>query len=427
MRTFWLPVKGTMLVALAGLLLVAAVTSAQEGPIYIGAGVPLSQPGAVQAGVEMRWAMQQAVDDINARGGVLGRELRLIAYDTANQPHVAEAAARRLVEDDKVVAVVGYYHSGAALAAARVYRQAGIPVVFAEPWHDAVTGGDPDDPDYPPFPPNIFRIAPTSSYASEMVSDWIVNGIKARKVIQLYEAADFGLGQARVLREQLSAAGVELIQVQVELNQPDYSAVLARLAREHPDADVVTFDITGESSYIAEQNAFEVGLLDGDTICLANQVAQDWRAFWRAVPDGVGCVFQLVGMTPAQYNDITRSIAERFEKEFGTAPKVWALEAYDSVLLVADAIERAGSTDLEKVVAALEQTHFLGAQGLYQFPYGSHNPLPAGRPSWLWHQWPNPPIQLVQYTARNQTLAEAAVVWPVERQTHGVPYVEVRR
>src|SRR5690606_7470706 len=72
------------------------VALAQE-PILIGAVGPLSQPGAVQAGLDMRWAVETAVADVNAAGGVLGRPLQIIFYDTQNQPNVAASVAERLV------------------------------------------------------------------------------------------------------------------------------------------------------------------------------------------------------------------------------------------------------------------------------------------------------------------------------------------
>ncbi len=402
-------------------------TAAGAEPILIGGVGPLSQPGAVQAGQEMRWAMQQGVADVNADGGVLGRKLELVFYDTQNQPDVAASVAEKLAYDDKVVAVIGEYHSGSALAQVPTYNRAGLPAIFSETWNDKITGGDPEDPNLPRNPPTIFRIAPTSSYAGRFIADWLINGLDAREVVQVYEATEFGLGQGDVLEEHLSKAGVKLAQVQVELNQPDYSSVLARLAAQYPNADAAVFDITGESSFVAEQNAAEVGLFDQDTACVANQQAQDAPAFWRAVPDGAGCAFRYVGLTPGQYNDRAKSLAKRYEAEFGGQPKVWVFESYDSVWLVADAIERAGSADAEAMVKALEDTSFVGTQGQYRFPYGSDHPLPADEPSWLWHQWPNPPIQMIQYFKPKQPLSKAAVVWPRARQTRGTAWVEVQK
>ena len=407
--------------AVAALALVAAACDdgAATDEILIGGIGPLSQPGSVQGGTDMKWAMELAVTDLNAQGGVLGQTVRLVFEDTMNTPDVAAAVAKTMVEENDVSAVVGEYHSAAALAAIPTYNEAELPVVFSETYNDKITGGDPEDPEnLPANPPTIFRIAPTSTFSGGVVADWVTRGLGATKVVIVYEASDFGVGQFEATAAKLEPAGVEIASAQIELAQPDYTAVLGRLAEEHGDAQVVLFDgVTGETSYTAEQNAFDVGLIDDDSICYANQVAQDSEAFWAAVPDGAGCVFRFVGPVPSQYSALTTSVADRYALAFGKPPKAWVIEAYDSVLLVADAIERAGSTNSADVVAALETTTLTGTQGTYEWGGTSENPVPAGEPSFLWHQWPTPQISLVQYTATGQAIADAAVVWPEFAQT----------
>jgi len=408
---------------LTGAMALAACTGQGSGAgtggdtIVIGGVGPLSQPGAVAAGQDMKWAMETAVADVNGAGGLLGRKVSLAFEDTQNLPDVAASVAKKLVEQTKVVGVAGEYHSGAALAQIPVYNQHGTPAVFAETWNDNITGGDPKDPGLPANPPSVFRIAPTSTYAGSQISDWLLNGLKARHVVQIYEATDFGLGQAKVLKEQLDGKGITLRQVKIELNQPDYTAILNRAKQDNANVDVVIFGVTGESSFTVEQNAFSTGLLKKGTICVADQSALDDNAFWRAVPDGVGCVFQFVGPVPAAYTDRTKSVAARYQAKFGGSPKVWVFEAYDAVMLLADAVTRAKSTDAKAVVAALEKTDYVGTQGTYSFPYGSGKPVPSTDPGWLWHQWPDPPIQLVEYTKKGQSVNDVSVLWPPQRQT----------
>ncbi len=394
-----------------------------QGTLLIGGVGPLSQPGAVQAGQDMKWAMDKAINDVNASGGVLGKKLTLDFEDTQNMPDVAAAVAKKLVEQQHVVGVAGEYHSGSALAMIPVLERSHTPAVFSEVYSDKITAGDPNDPNLPANPPTIFRIAPTSTYAGSLITDWLLNGIKARKVVQLYEASDFGSGQAQTLKSQLDGHDVQLTQIKVQLNQPDYTAIVSRVKQQQSDADVVIFDVTGESSYVIEQNAFAVGLIKKGTICVANQVAQDDKAFWRAVPDGAGCVFRFVGPVPSRYSPVAKSVADAYRAKFNSPPKVWVFEAYDSILLLADAISRAKSTDGLAVAKALESTSYSGALGQIRFPFGSAHPVPAGMPSWLWHQWPDPPIQLVEYTRKGQSIADVAIVWPASRQTAGAAFV----
>lgn len=399
--------------------------SGDDGPILIGGIGPLSEPGAVAGGVDMQWAMELAVADVNEAGGVLGREIELVFEDTQNTPEVAVSVAKKLIEEDQVDAVIGEYHSGAALAAIPEYSAAGMPTIFSETWNDNITGGDPDDPEnLPPQPPTVFRIAPTSSYFSSFAVDWLVNGLNVDKIVLIYEATDFGIGSEEALAAQLEGTGATLESVQVELNQPDYTSVLSRVAEEHGDTDVVFLGgVTGDSSYTVTQNAFDVGLVDDDSICFTNFTASQTEAFWAAVPDGSGCAFVYIGPAPAVYNDTTQLVAEAYTAEFGGPPGPWVFESYDSVWLIADAIERAGSTDKAAVVAALEETSYTGSQGTYSFPYGSADTdTPEDKP-WLWHQWPEPAISMVQYTETGQKLGDAAIVWPESAQTDGSAYI----
>jgi branched-chain amino acid transport system substrate-binding protein len=81
------------------------------------------------------------------------------------------------------------------------------------------------------------------------------------------------------------------------------------------------------------------------------------------------------------------------------------------------AIEEAGSTDPEAVIAALEGMDYAGALGNIWFEYGSGNPVPDDQPAWMWHQWPTPTVMILQYTEVGQTVDEATVVYPPERAT----------
>jgi branched-chain amino acid transport system substrate-binding protein len=428
--------RSTVVYASAAALMAMTAAIAQVQPaaaaddvIVLGGVGPLSQPGDVAGGQEMKWAMDQAVADINAKGGVLGKKLQLNFYDTQNKPDVCAAVANRLVEEDQVVAVVGEFHSGCALAQIPTYNAAGMPVVFSETYNDKITGGDPDDPDLPANPPTIFRIAPTSTYYSNFIADWIINGLNAKKVGQLSDTTDYGTGTLEAFKAAVEPAGIELAQVVVELAQPDYGAILSRMAAEHPDLDVVYLDISETATgYVAMQNAIDVGLIDDDTVCVGIPAMRDAQSFWQAVPDGVGCVFQLVGLTTTQFNDLSKSLDERARQGLGHEARNYAFEAYDSVMLVADAIERAGSTDSAAVVEALETTSMEGTQGQYDFKYNSSNPVPADMPGWLWHQFAEPPLQLLEYTAKGQTSEEAVTLWPASRQSEtGVAYVPVER
>ena len=111
-------------VGLAGVLLMGASASAQT--IRIGLGSPSTGPAAAPA-VWQRWGVDIAVDEINAKGGVLGRKLEVRAYDNRCNPSEAVNATNRLIED-KVVVILGMHCSSATLAAMPIAAQAGVPI-----------------------------------------------------------------------------------------------------------------------------------------------------------------------------------------------------------------------------------------------------------------------------------------------------------
>src|SRR5262249_32754910 len=152
------------------------------------------------------------------------------------------------------------------------------------------------------------------------------------------------------------------------------------------------------TAYVVMQTGIDVGLSHSRNICVGNPAMRDAQSFWRAVPNGVGCLFQLVGLTSTQFKAQAQALAQRARSALGHEARNYAFEAYDSVLLVVDAIRRAGNADAKGIVGALEQTSLVGTQGRYVFTYNSQNPVPKDKPGWLWHQYAEPPLQLLEFT-----------------------------
>jgi len=81
-------------------------------------------------------------------------------------------------------------------------------------------------------------------------------------------------------------------------------------------------------------------------------------------------------------------------------------------MLMCEAIKKAGSTDPDKMIDALENIKWTGMRGEYYFPYGSKNPVPADKPAYMWHQWPDVSEYLFQYTEVGQKPEDGTVIWP---------------
>ena len=403
--------------------------------IKIGGIAPLSPPGSTGAGVVIDWSYQQAAADINAECGVdiagVSHRLEVLTGDSEGISERGQALAERWIYEDRVHGVVGGYHSAVALALMKLTQENRIPTLFAGPWSDNITangivefeGRPPRIEDGVDF---VFRTSPANSMVAAIVADWIIE-LGFEDVIIVAENTDWGQPAAADETALLEAAGIRVEQFNIELGTEDFVPILSRvLARPEPP-DAVHVLITGETGFNLNQQMAELGIAPSeDTVCIAESVAGDSGPFWDAVPDGNYCVFPRVGATPALFGEIALHLNDRYTEVYGGVAPSFSLEPYDSVLLIAHAMDLADSyEDGAAVVAALETIDVELAQGRYYFDYGSHNPdLPAGTPTYMWHQWPDPIVTMVQYFEQGQSALDAAVVYPPVYETHGTSYIE---
>jgi len=348
----------------------APMDAGEVEEIKIGATAPQSAPGAVRGGRGMMTAINIAVTQINPPNGdgILGKPVKVIFYDTASLPERGTAAMEYLITQECVVGVVGEYHSSSGVAMKEVAHKYHIPTVFAETWNDTITGVQ-----YP----EVFRIAPASSMVAEADANYLQD-LGVEFVVIFSENTDYGVPAAESTEERLAERGIEAETYLADKGTLDYSSVIARI-QAGPTPDAILVLMTGEDSYNFEQQAAESGLMPNeDTICIANQVAVNSAEFWENVPDGNYCAYRRVGLVPALANDVTTAFEAEYRAVFPDQfPESYTLEAYDSMMIMVDAIERAGSLDPDAIIAALEATDIILAQGHYYFPYGTQNPVLA--------------------------------------------------
>ncbi len=401
--------------------------------IKIGGLVPLSAPGSVEGGINMQWAIERAVSGINADCGIQidGSNYRVDAVfgDSEGSPERGQAVVERLILEDNVDAVVGVYHSAVGLATMTMLDENGIPTVFSEPWNDNVSANgiieyDGKPPRIEDGVDHIFRISPASSMVGPVVVNWLLS-LGVEKVVLIAENTDYGQPAAADETMRLEAAGVKVEKLDVELGTEDFVPILSRIQANPETPDAIRLLVTGETSLNLTQQMVELGIAPTvDTICITNQYAFKSATYWENVPDGNYCAFNRVGIIPTMFNDIGSELNAAFEEEWGDVVPSYAMASFDAVHIIADAMERAGSSsDAAAIVAAIETADIELSQGRYYFDYGSHNPdLPEGTPAYMWHQWPDPIVTVLQYFETEQSALDAAVVYPEVHQTHGTSY-----
>jgi ABC-type branched-subunit amino acid transport system substrate-binding protein len=404
----------TLAASVAALGIGAGAASAADCPIKLGGIAPLSAPGTVVGGEAMRDAMLIAEEDINAKGGILGCELDVVIADSEGLPEKAAAIMEKLITQDGVVGVGGGYHSSVGVASKDIADARGVPVVFAETWNDTITG---DKQKY------IFRIAPLSSWASSTIwkHSLLVPGIK--KAAILTENTDYGIPAAQETKDGLATGGVETVVFSVDIGTQDYAGIVERIKAEDPDTIIVL--ATGEAGYNFTQQAADAGIGPQDVPFHAGQVSLESKAYWENVPDGNYAFVQRIGVPENLFNETARKFSATYKERTGKAAvESYAMEAYDSIAILAQAINEAGSTDGDAIVAALESIDHDGTLGRIYFPYGTgKDPSEDGKGDEWWHQWPDPALTVIQYQEEGQNSGDSPIVWPDAYKTGESVYV----
>lgn len=403
-----------LVTGLASLLALSGPALAVDCPIKIGGLAPLSAPGSVTGGEAMRVAMMLAERDINAAGGVLGCDIDVVIADTEGLPEKARALMEKLITQDGVVAVGGGYHSSVGVAGKDIANDRGIPVVFAETWNDTITG---DKQKY------IFRIAPLSSWASGVIWKFAAQAPGVKKVVIVTENTDYGIPAAAECEKGLASKGISSTTFGVDIGTQDFAGIVERVKAENPDYLIVL--LTGEAGFNYAQQAADAGVGPQDMMFHANQSGLESKAFWENVPDGNLSFMARIGVPETMYNESALKMANDYKEQTGkTGVESYALEAYDSIGVIAQAINEAGSTNGDAIVEALENISHEGTLGRIYFPYGTKkDPSEDGKGDEWWHQWPDPAITMVQYQKEGEASNTMTIVYPDVYKTGDAIYV----
>ncbi|SFA69320.1 branched-chain amino acid transport system substrate-binding protein [Collimonas sp. OK607] len=345
-------------------------------PIKIGVTGPFTG-GSAPMGVSMRDGVKLAVADINAKGGVLGRQIQLVERDDEAKNERGVQVAQELINKEKVVGTVGFINTGVALASQRFYQDAKIPVM-----NNVATGSiitkqfvAPDQKDN-----YVFRTSANDTIQSAMIVDEAVVRQKHTKVAILADSTNYGQLGREDLEKALAAKGIKPVAVEkYNLKDVDMTAQLLK-AKQGGAQVVLTYGIGPELAQIAngmEKLNWKVPIIGSWTLSMGNFID-------NAGKNGDGArmpqTFIQDGNTAKR-----KAFIEAYQKAYKTdrmPSAVSAAQGYDSVYLLAAAIKQAGSTDGVKVREALENLNGTveGVVTNYTKPY-THDDHEAIKPN----------------------------------------------
>lgn len=394
MKQKW--VLAAAIVAMGGF----GAANAQE-PIKIGGLAPLSPPGGVQTGESLRDGMTIAVNELNAEGGVLGRQVELMVEDTSGVPEKGVAAFERLASEG-AVAVTGSAHSAVCTAVGPVAEKYNIAFVAGECWADGVTAAQI---------PEVFRITVANSLVYSVAADW-VKEVGFKHVAIIAENSDWGFGIIDVFTKNLEETGTKLTSFTAERTVSDFTPQLLQLKRMEPKPDLIVAGFTGSNLLLMLRQAYDLGVAPtADTAIFAAGADALEPEFWNVMGDaGVYVIANPAGLPGKPDTQMSRDFAKAFKETTGRPANAVAMEGYDGIMVIAEAIKAADSTDPEAIQEALRGLQWEGTRGTIQFPQTKD-------PAWRFQQWPDVPIFVIQYTEPNQTPADAVILWPPKMAT----------
>lgn len=348
--------------ALAGVMIGGAAQAAE--PIKIGSILSVTG-GASFLGDPEKKVLELYVEKINKQGGVLGRQVELIVYDDGGAADKAASFTKRLIDSDEVDVIVGGSTTATTMAAVPLVERAGVPfislagaVVIVEPvkkW--------------------VFKTPHTDRMAAEKVfADMKKRGIT--KVGMISEDAGFGKSGHEQSLLVAKNFGIEIVADETySPKDPDTTAQLTKIKAANPQA-VFNFGF-GQGPAIVTKNFKQLGL----TMPLYQSHGVASKDFIKLAGDAAeGVRLPAAGLVVAEQLDasdpqkpVVTSFIKDYKAAFGAEPSTFAGHAYDGLQIALAAINRAGSTDKEKVRAAIEQTSgYVGTGGLVSMSANDH-------------------------------------------------------
>lgn len=334
----------------------------------IGALVPLTRPGWVEAGRHLLAGLELAVGDTNAAGGILGRPLELLVRDTAADPRSAAAAVEELARLG-VSALGGEYHSVAARAAAERADVLGLPFLCSSAVLDALTQE----------PTNwVARLAPPQSRGWRIYADFLLEAGHRRIAVATQPSVYWASG-ARILRDHLDPRGGTVIEL--DMSSPGTSicdalvdngatALLLLVGYPEPALSIVR-SVRRDPRHAATMIGAPAG--------------QPEFAEWAALLGVDGAAIPFLRYLPERLGPLGARVATDLHERLGEAPSFVAFEGYDTVAVIADVL-RSHGTDWARTAEAWPHVGVDGTRGLIRF---SRAP---GASVW---QWAAAPVQIV--------------------------------
>jgi branched-chain amino acid transport system substrate-binding protein len=332
------------------------------------------------------------IEEINAKGGLLGKKVALVKADDEGKPAVGVTAMQRLA-NEKVSVIVGVWHSSVVMAQAKVIEQMKVPMILHYTWADELTAG---------HSPYIYRVGPFNSEIAELLVPYLVKaGFKT--VAILHETTAFGTGFTDALQKFAEAKGIKIYRIGIPAEATDLKPQLLDFKGKSPMPELMVLAVNYQPTNLAPKQAAEIDLYPKCGILCA----WDWPTypdFWEVVGEkGAGVTYTTFESKKLKLSPLGESFKKAFTAKYKYAPPVYTYFMYDGMMIVADTIKRIKSADPVKIAEALKDTKFAGTTGTVTF---------ERKEGPVWNQWMGHQLFVKKLTQFKQKGEDAEVVYP---------------
>ncbi len=349
-----------------GLVIVAALTEsvyAQNPSIKIGVVTPLTGTYA-GIGQQVKWGLELASKEINASGGIMGRNVELLYEDEEANPSVATQKAEKLFQVSKVDFLTGTVNSGSTLAVGQVAERNNRLMATTVSFSDAITGEK--------CSPNVFRVNARAGMQSVALAEWLAKEKPGANVFYLGPDYEMGRSTVAAFKEAAEHKGAKSVgEVFAPLDNKDYSPFFGQIRAARPAVlytsvagnDTVRF-FTQMAEYGVNKNVQIVGASGTVT-------SQNLSAVGKAAEGFVTGV----GYSTEINSPENKKFVNDFKVAWKADPDLYGADSYGLLYFYKAAVEKAKSTDTDKVRTAMRDLEWMTPQGKKKMRAGDHQAI----------------------------------------------------
>ena len=322
--------------------------------IVIGGLAPLTGSVA-QYGVAVDNAVKMAVDDINDKGGLLGKRIKYISYDEKGDPTEATNAYTRLVDQDKIVALIGDVTSAPCEAVAQQAARDKLPMITPSGTSEAITT----------YGENVFRACFIDPYQGQLMASYASKKLNAKTAAILFDNGDpYSSGIADAFEAAAKALGMTITNKEGYASKStDFNSQLTKIKAGNPD--VLLLPVYYNDVVLIAKQAKDQGL----TATLLGADGWDGVAAQldAASADVVKNAYFCSQYSASSSDPALQNFLKTYKEKYNEEPNMFAVLGYDAMQIMAAAIQKAGTTNSAAVIKALRETNYKGLTGTTTF------------------------------------------------------------